>query len=145
MIRVIVLGLAAAALSTPAFADTVVYACKIERRIEGQDQQIYSPTLRADPTFAFRFAMDETAGKACRLDGMTCMPMFSVLSLSRVDGTIKAVGTRFTDGLPTTLTAWPTGRMSFVVAGVVNGRSVNSQTLSSEGDCVATGEKAAIR
>lgn len=142
-----VLGLALAVVVTaaPAFADTVVYACKIERRIEGQDQQVYSPTLRADPALRFRFAIDQAAGKACRLDGMTCMPVFSTLNVSPADGGLQGSGTRLTDGLPATLTYWPSGKMSFVVAGAAGGRSVNSQTLSGAGDCAPTGEHALIR
>jgi hypothetical protein len=143
----VVLGLALAAAVTiaPAFAETVVYACKIERRIEGQDQQIYSATLRADPALRFRFAIDQTAGKACRLDGMTCMPMFSALAVTAAEGGLKGAGTRLTDGLPVTLTYWPSGKMSFVVAGEANGHAVNSQTLSGAGDCAPTGEHALIR
>lgn len=139
------LALVAGALAAPAFADTVVYACKIERRIEGQDQQVYSNTLRADPALRFRFALDQTAGKACRLDGMTCAPMFSTFTVTSVDGGLQGAGTRLTDGVPTTLTYWPNGRMSFVTSGPANGRMVNSQTLSAAGDCAPTGEHALIR
>jgi hypothetical protein len=143
----VVLGLAFALTVTaaPAFADTVVYACKIERRIEGQDQQIYSATLRADPTLRFRFAIDQAAGKACRLDGMTCMPVFSTFAVTPAEGGLRGAGTRLTDGLPVTLTYWPSGKMSFVVAGEANGHAVNSQTLSAAGDCAPTGERAMIR
>jgi hypothetical protein len=144
---VVVLGLALAAaiITAPAIADTVVYACKIERRIEGQDQQVYSATLRADPALRFRFAIDQAAGKACRLDGMTCMPVFSTFALTAADGEVRGAGTRLTDGLPVTFTYWPSGKMSFVVAGSANGHAVNSQTLSGDGDCAPTGERALIR
>jgi hypothetical protein len=139
------LALAAGAIAAPAFADTVVYGCKIERRIEGQDQQVYSNTLRADPAMRFRFAIDPAAGKACRLDGMTCAPVFSTLAVTAVDGGLQGAGVRLTDGVPATLTYWPNGKMSFVVTGSANGHSVNSQTLSGVGDCTPTGEKALIR
>jgi hypothetical protein len=144
MIRTLaLLGLSLCA--APAFAAPTVYSCKIERRIEGQDTQVYSPNLRGDPALNFRFAFDAEAGKGCRLDGMSCMPMFSTLTLSNEGGAIKGSGTRLTDGVPVTLTLFPGGRMAFQVVGQAEGRQINSQTLSGPNDCVATSEAVRIR
>jgi hypothetical protein len=138
-------GLALAA-AAPAFAEATVYSCRIERRIEGQDVQVYSQSLRSDPALRFRFAIDIGAGKACRLDGGQCMPIFSTLNVAAEGDNVKATGTRLTDGVPTTLTLLPNGGMTFAVAGSgEGGKRINSQTVAGANDCVATAEKVMLR
>lgn len=57
----------AAALAAPAFADTQVWECRIERRIDSGHTTMMEDGQRASPKMRFDFVIDSAANKACLL------------------------------------------------------------------------------
>jgi hypothetical protein len=67
MIRPTLLVLGAIALAAPAFADTQIWECKVERRIEHSKSIDYTAADRARPEMRLDFVVDVADNKGCLL------------------------------------------------------------------------------
>jgi hypothetical protein len=57
-----------ALVSAPAFADTEVWECKVERRIDSGHTTMYEEGQRASSKLRMDFALDAKANKGCLMD-----------------------------------------------------------------------------
>src|SRR5262245_20598698 len=55
-------------VALPAFADTEVWECKVERRIDSGHTTMYEEGQRASPKLRMDFALDTKANKGCLMD-----------------------------------------------------------------------------